>query len=81
MRLTAMGLPALKTNSSDVGGSVRCSGSTIDLSFPAALGRTATGSCLAGSDPPAKTDDTDQSTGDHQLNSKRAAVSAAAVPP
>ena len=76
VRLTATGLPAaLRTNSSDAGGSVRCSGGTIELSFPAALGRTATGSCLAGSDPPAKTDDTDQSTGGHQLNSKRATAS------
>ena len=48
VRLTAAGLPALRTNSSDAGGSVRCSGGTIDLSFPAELGRTATGSCLAG---------------------------------
>jgi hypothetical protein len=46
VRLTVTGLPALKTNSSDAGGSVRCSGGTIDLSFPAALGRTATGSCV-----------------------------------
>ena len=49
VRLTATGLTApLRTNSSDAGGSVRCSGGTIDLSFPAELGRTATGSCLAG---------------------------------
>jgi hypothetical protein len=51
VRLVATGLPALRTDRSDAGGGARCTSvdgrAVVDLRFPDALGRTATGSCVA----------------------------------